>query len=122
LPRHVARHPPVTLVAAYFYNYRCPNLSTTTTRTRTTRTRTTRTNTHTDKLPHPHTTGAHSYIAESTRARKMANLTQDNEIDTTSSAAQSSIVEMVEDPTPNDSELNPLSVSSQTQHAPDYMR
>jgi hypothetical protein len=103
LPRHVARHPPITLVAAYFYNYRCPNLFTTTTRTRTTRT-----DTNTDKLPHPHTTGAHSYIAESTRARKMANLTQDNEIDTTSSAAQSSIVEMVEVTTPNDSELNPL--------------
>jgi hypothetical protein len=53
-------------------------------------------------------TGAHSYSTDSTNAKKMANLTQDNEIDTTSSAAQSSIVEMVEVTTPNDSELNPL--------------
>jgi hypothetical protein len=53
-------------------------------------------------------TGTHSYGTESTNAKKMANLTQDNEIDNTSMAAQPAAVEMAEVTTPNDSELNPL--------------
>jgi hypothetical protein len=53
-------------------------------------------------------TGAHSYSTNSTNFKKMANLTQDNEIDTTSTTAQSSAVEMAEVTTPEDPELNPL--------------
>jgi len=56
----------------------------------------------------PHTTGEDNYSTESTNAKKMADLTQDNEIDTTSTAAQPSAVEMAEVTTPSDSELNPL--------------
>jgi hypothetical protein len=57
---------------------------------------------------HPHMKGAHSYSTDSTNAKKMANLTQDDEIDTTSTTAQPSAVEMAEVTTPEDPEPNPL--------------
>ena len=53
-------------------------------------------------------TGAHSYSTDSTNAKKMVNLTQDNEIDTTSTTDQPSAVEMAEVTTPEDPEPNPL--------------
>jgi hypothetical protein len=59
---------------------------------------------------HPHTTTerAHSHGTESTTARKMANITQDNENDNTSTAAQPCAAELVNVVTPKDADPNPL--------------